>query len=219
MSAFHGFTQEDFDVFSIDGLDQRMEAIKSIVRPKLEALGQHFSPVLSVATGNEMFFHVAKHARRTVNPPKDTWVAWAADKRGYKKHPHFQVGLWGTHLFVWYAVIYESPAKEQVSQALRTHLDEILSFIPDHFRWSPDHMQPESTLQAELGRAGVEKLVDRLAQVKKAEILCGINIDRHDPILADGEALLARMEETFTILSKLYRLGNPESSTMVSSRV
>lgn len=213
MSAFPGFQQEDFDVFSIDGLDQRMEAIKTIVRPKLEALGQHFSPVLSVATGDEMFFHVAKHARRTVNPPQDTWVAWAADKRGYKKHPHFQVGLWGTHLFVWYAVIYESPSKVQVSQALRTHLDEMLSFIPDDFRWSPDHMQPESTPQKELGRAGVEKLVNRLAQVKKAEILCGINIDRHDPILADGDALLSRLHDTFAVLSKLYRISSTSATT------
>ena len=212
MSTFPGFQQEDFDVFSIDGLDPRMEAIKSVVRPKLEAIGQYFSPILSAETGDEMFFHVAKHARRTVNPPKDTWVAWAADKRGYKKHPHFQVGLWETHLFVWYAVIYESPAKRQVSQALRQHLDEIISIIPGDFRWSPDHMQPDSSTHAELGRAGVEKLIDRLAQVKKAEILCGINIDRHDPILADGDALLSRLEETFSILSRLYRLSRVESN-------
>lgn len=91
-----------------------MEGIKELIRPKLETLGQHFAPSLSLATGEEMFYHVAKHARRTVNPPKDTWVAWAGDKRGYKKHPHFQVGLWGTHLFVWYAVIYESPFKEEI---------------------------------------------------------------------------------------------------------
>lgn len=209
MSVISGFTQEDFDVFSIEGLDARMEAIKTMIRPKLEALGQHYAPSLSMATGNEMFTHVAKHARRTVNPPNDTWVAWAADKRGYKKHPHFQVGLWGTHLFVWYAVIYESPAKAQVSEAMRTHLEEILSFVPDHFRWSPDHMQPTSTSSAELGKEGIKKLVDRLATVKKAEILCGINIDRHDPILADGTALLARLDETFEILTKLYRIAQP----------
>lgn len=208
MSTFTGFQQEDFDVFAIDGLDQRMEAIKTVVRPKLEALGQHFSPSLSVATGNEMIFHVAKHARRTVNPPDDTWVAWAADKRGYKKHPHFQIGLWGTHVFVWYAVIYESPMKNGISQALGENLDEILTFVPDDFRWSPDHTQPESTPQETLGREGVKKLVDRLAQVKKAEILCGINIDRHDPVLTDSDALLNRLESTFAVLTKLYNLSH-----------
>lgn len=207
MSTFTGFTQEDFDVFAIDGLEPRMEAIKSVVRPKLEALGHHYSPSLSISTGDEMFFHVAKHARRTVNPPSDTWVAWAADKRGYKKHPHFQVGLWGTHLFVWYAVIYESPVKDQISKAMDANLNEILSLVPAHYHWSFDHTVPESKPQSELGKAGVQKLVDRLAQVKKAELLCGIQIDRHDPILADKDALLARLDETFAILSKLYRIG------------
>lgn len=211
MDTFTGFQQEDFDVFRIEGLDQRMEAIKTIVRPKLESLGQHFAPALSVATGSEMFFHVAKHARRTVNPPADTWVAWAADKRGYKKHPHFQVGLWGTHLFVWYAVIYEAPAKGEISRALGEHLDDILAIVPDDFRWSPDHTEPDSTPQALLGKEGVKKLVDRLAQVKKAELLCGITIDRNDPVLADKDALLGRLDKTFGVLTKLYNLGHSGS--------
>lgn len=211
MTTFAGFHQEDFDVFAIDGLDNRMEAIKTVIRPKLEALGRHFAPTLSLACGSEMFYHVAKHARRTVNPPNDTWVAWAHDKRGYKKHPHFQVGLWGTHLFVWYAVIYESPVKEEISQSMKRHLHEILQIVPDDFRWSPDHTQPDSTPQAELGREGVLKLVDRLATVKKAEILCGITIDRHDPVLADGGKLLQRLDETFAVQTRLYNLCRPGS--------
>ncbi|MFD2371016.1 YktB family protein [Brevibacillus sp. GCM10020057] len=207
-TSFTGFLQEDFDVFAIEGLDQRMEAIKGRIRPKLEALGQHFAPGLSVASGSEMFFHVAKHARRTVNPPADTWVAWTADKRGYKKHPHFQIGLWGTHLFVWYAVIYEAPAKEQISRALLQNLNDILAFVPDDFRWSPDHTQPDSTPQKELGKDGVEKLILRLGQVKKAELLCGITIDRHDPVLADKDALLSRLDETFSVLTRLYQISH-----------
>lgn len=206
MTAFSGFRQEDFDVFAVDGLDQRMDAIKTVIRPKLEALGHHFAPILSAATGDEMFYHVAKHARRTVNPPADTWVAWANDKRGYKKHPHFQIGLWQTHLFVWYAVIYEAPAKAQISQSFSEHLDEIMTLVPDYFHWSPDHTAPDSTSQAELGKAGVKKLVDRLAQVKKAELLCGLTIDRHDPVLADPQALLGQLENTFAVLSKLYTI-------------
>lgn len=207
-TSFTGFQQADFDVFAIDGLDPRMEAIKDRIRPKLEALGQHFAPVLSVATGSEMFFHVAKHARRTVNPPADTWVAWAADKRGYKKHPHFQIGLWGTHLFVWYAVIYEAPAKEQISRALLQNLEDILAFVPGDFRWSPDHTEPDSTPQEALGKEGVEKLLIRLGQVKKAELLCGITIDRHDPLLTDGDALLSRLEKVFSILTRLYHISH-----------
>lgn len=78
------FTEEDFNTFTIEGLDARMEVLKETVRPKLTALGEHFAPTLSALTGDEMFPHVAKHARRSVNPPADSWVAFANSKRGYK---------------------------------------------------------------------------------------------------------------------------------------
>ncbi|TPG90689.1 DUF1054 domain-containing protein [Brevibacillus laterosporus] len=207
MTTFSGFQSEDFEVFSVEGLDERMEGIKDQIRPKLTFLGEHFAPQLGLALGDEMFYHVAKHARRTVNPPKDTWVAWANDKRGYKKHPHFQIGLWGTHLFVWYALIYESPFKQEIGQNMEKHLKKIISLVPGHFQWSPDHMQPHSTSQVELGEEGLLNLIQRLQTVKKAEILCGITIDKNDSILRDGEALVAHLEETFQVLTRLYMLN------------
>src|SRR5690606_40297107 len=140
--AFTGFTKEDFDVFTIDGLENRMDALITHVRPKLEELGYHFAPTLSSLTGDEMFPHVAKHARRTINPPKDTWVAFANNKRGYKAHPHFQIGLWGTHLFMQFAVIYEAANKEKFAREALTRLDEIRRIVPDGFVWSGDHTVP-----------------------------------------------------------------------------
>lgn len=67
---FEGFSEADFNVFTIGGLDERMEAIKTQIRPKFEELSTHFAPTLSSLVGDEIFVHVAKHARRTVNPPK-----------------------------------------------------------------------------------------------------------------------------------------------------
>lgn len=119
------FTEEDFNTFTIEGLDARMEVLKEQVRPKLTALGEHFAPSLSALTGDEMFPHVAKHARRSVNPPADSWVAFANSKRGYKKLPHFQIGLWETHVFVWFAIIYESPIKEEYGKLLEAQQDSI----------------------------------------------------------------------------------------------
>lgn len=108
---FEGFHTQDFDVFKVPGLEPRMEALIANVRPKLTMLGDEIAPFLSALCGEEMFPHVAKHARRTINPPNDTWVAWAASKRGYKALPHFQVGMFESHLFIIFAVIYESPNK------------------------------------------------------------------------------------------------------------
>lgn len=39
-----GFTEKDFDIFKINGLEQRMEAIRSQIRPKLEFIGQSLTP-------------------------------------------------------------------------------------------------------------------------------------------------------------------------------
>lgn len=94
---FTGFMEEDFDAFTIDGLDERMEAIRERIQPKFKSIGDELSGPLSEMTGKEMHVHIAKHARRTKNPPNDTWMAFCHDKRGYKKHPHFQIGLFDDH--------------------------------------------------------------------------------------------------------------------------
>ncbi|OLS39312.1 hypothetical protein BTR22_00020 [Alkalihalophilus pseudofirmus] len=198
------FTQEDFDVFDIEGLDARMEALKKRIRPKFEALGIELAPTLSSMTGDEFFTHVAKHARRKVNPPNDTWVAFAANKRGYKKLPHFQVGLFGTHLFVWFAMIYEAPAKGEFAERLLDNPGEWLKKVPKDFVWSIDHMKPEAISQSDVDAEAFTSMLTRLRDVKKAELLCGIHIDRQDPILKDGDALLKRIEETYQHLLPLY---------------
>src|SRR5216684_6403248 len=87
------FVTGDFKVFDAKGFQPRMAEIRSRVRPKLEALGKSLAPALSRSLGGEVFAHVARHARRTVNPPDDTWVAFSLDKRGYKKHCHFKVAV------------------------------------------------------------------------------------------------------------------------------
>jgi uncharacterized protein YktB (UPF0637 family) len=204
---FVGFDNEDFDVFGIPGLEPRMAALIERVRPKLHLLGERLTPSLALLCGEEMFPHVAKHARRTVHPPQDTWVAYAPNKRGYKAHPHFQIGLWQSHLFIQFAVIYESANKSVFAEHALQHLDEIRSIVPAHYIWSGDHMNPEATRHGAMEPAELEALFKRLATVKASEVLCGIHLDRGDPVLRDGEALIARAEETFETLMPLYRMA------------
>jgi hypothetical protein len=94
--ASGSFTTADFRVFEIDGFKARMEAIRTRIRPKLESLGRGLAPDVAHATGSEAFAHVARHARRTVNPPDDTWVALGPDRRGDKKHGPFKVAASGS---------------------------------------------------------------------------------------------------------------------------
>ena len=201
------FTEEDFSVFTIPGLDARMEALKATVRPKLETLGARLAPALSVQCGEEMFAHVAKHARRTINPPQDTWVAWAANKRGYKMLPHFQVGMWETHLFVWFAVIYESPVKPGFGTRLADEAETIHTLVPDSYVWSFDHTKPDTVSHTSMNETKIREAAERLARVKKSELLCGITIDKDQVLQLDEQTLLARIEETFRTVQPLYNLA------------
>ncbi|MBT2637295.1 DUF1054 domain-containing protein [Bacillus sp. ISL-39] len=205
--SFSGFEQADFNVFKIDGLDERMEALKSQIRPKLEDLGQYFAPTLSSIAGDEMHYHVAKHARRTKNPPKDTWVAFASNSRGYKMLPHFQIGLWETHVFIWFAVIYEAPEKEAIGKKLEENIDSIYTSTPKDFYWLIDHMKPEATVHSKLSKEELLSMFKRLQTVKKAEILCGLNIPREEAVKLSGDEMLSKIELVFKEILPLYKLA------------
>lgn len=197
------WTEQDFEVFETPGLEARMEALSTRVRPKFETLGQDFSAYFSGETGDEFFPHVAKHMRRTVNPPNDSWVAFAPYKRGYKAVPHFQIGLWESHVFVILAVIYEAPGKPQMaSQLISTGA---LADLPAEFVVSGDHMKPHADSIASLGEEGIEKLLTRLRDVKKGELVIGRQLARADAASLDKDGFYAFAEETFRELLPIYR--------------
>jgi uncharacterized protein YktB (UPF0637 family) len=204
---FPGFGLADFEAMKAEGLEARMNAIIGTVRPKLETLGSDLSPVLTRLCGEGMTPHVAKHARRSVNPPADTWVAWSRNPRGYKMHPHFQIGIWPTHVFVQFAIIYECPYKTVFAENALRELSSVRRSIPASFVWSKDHMVPEGTPHGRLTGDELSDWLRRLKTVKAAEITCGIHIERGDPVLADGEAFLRKAEETFRDLLPLYRMA------------
>lgn len=202
--AFTGFTQKDFDTFTIEGLDSRMEAIQDRIQPKFREIGTELTEQLSGKLGMEMFLHIAKHARRTVNPPKDTWLAIAGNKRGYKQHPHFQVGLFDDHLFIWLAYIYELPKKKEIAEGFLENYELLQSTLPKDYYLSMDHMKKEAV---KIGEADLKATLTRFRDVKKAEFLVGQQIPAGDPLLSNGEALLSLIEETYDTLLSIYKLS------------
>lgn len=204
-TVFEGFTQTDFDTFHIEGLEARMEAIRSRIQPKFQAIGETLTGNIAAHAGNEMFVHIAQHARRTVNPPKDTWMAFCHNKRGYKKHPHFQIGLFDDRVFVWFALIYELPNKQGMAKQFLKNESELLNIIPRDYVISDDHMHKEAVAMNDLDETSFRKLLVRFRDVKKAEFLVGKHFEMNDPLLADGQAFLGRVEEIYTTLMPLYR--------------
>ncbi|WIY60010.1 YktB family protein [Bacillus arachidis] len=202
------FKSTDFAVFAVDGLEERMSAIKTNIHPKLEALGEQFSHYLSEQTGETFFYHVAKHARRKVNPPNDTWVAFSTNKRGYKMLPHFQIGLWGTHAFIYFGLIYECPQKVEAARAFLEHLNDLKTNIPNDFVWSIDHTKPAVKSHNSLETNDLQKMIERLATIKKAELLVGIHISPEECSTLDDEQFLEKIQTTMHSLLPLYKICN-----------
>lgn len=206
---FVGFTDEDFAVFEVPGLAARMDALKRTLRPKLEQLGRDFTAFLTELLGEPMYAHVAKHARRTVNPPEDSWVAFAADRRGYKKHPHFQIGLWRTHAFATFGLISESPQRAHFAAQLRAHAAEVVAAVPGHFVWIPDHADPDAIPAISVDETALLRLADRL-DTRQGELLAGVTFPRAQAVAMEPAAFEDAVKEAFRALKPLYRLTQTE---------
>lgn len=202
--TFNGFTTDDFETFQIDTLAGRMEAIQNRIQPKFREIGAILREDVSLLVGSEMHLHIARHARRTVNPPNDTWLAIAGNKRGYKKHPHFQVGLWDDRVFVWLAFIYELPEKVTIAKHFLEEIDTIAETVPAHYQISLDHMKKAATSLEDID---LHAALQRFHNVKKAELLIGQYFYKDDPILQDGDAFLEAVKETYATLAPLYHLA------------
>lgn len=202
MPKYH-FTDTDFKIFDIEGLKPRMEALIKNTRPKLENLGGHFSEFLTELTGEEQFAHVAKHARRTTNPPDDSWVSFSTNPRGYKMMPHFQIGLFNDHAFCMYGVIYESPDKNTAASKWLDNF-ELFREFPQDYQVSLDHMKPEKTQLKEMSDEDLESGLLRLKNVKKGEFLIGKVYLPDDEALQSDKAFIKDLETVMTDLVKLY---------------
>jgi uncharacterized protein YktB (UPF0637 family) len=205
--SFNGFTIEDFKTFTIDGLDARMKAIQERIQPKFRALGEELSADVSVLAGREMFVHIAKHARRKVNPPVDTWMAFCANKRGYKQYPHFQIGLFDDRLFIWLAFIYELPDKRSIADTFLRHLPQFRQQIPAEYSLSFDHMKKDAVTAGDLNKQQFIGALERFRDVKSAELLIGRQIPSDSPVVGDGEAFIRLAKNTLETLMPLYKMA------------
>jgi len=120
-----GFTPTDFEVFQIEGFNQRMAKIYEHVRPKLIRLGNELAPELARKLHLEFFPHVAKHARRTVNPPAETWCAFGPSARGYKRYGYLALCISAAGLHARLVVKPEADHRPQIAEGLRRKAGEL----------------------------------------------------------------------------------------------
>jgi len=206
---FEGFEKKDFDLFLIEGLEGRMGALIEQLRPKFHVFGEELSAGLSEITGEPVYAHVAKHARRKTNPPNDSWVAFAGEggKRGYKMMPHFQICVWNTHVLIQWGIIYEAGNKKTFADNLVLHLDDVRKTIPTHYQWFKDHMKPEGVIQSEMSDEDFKEYARRLKESKNGEIMVGHVIPQDEAINMQPEEFYQTVLETWSNLYYLHRLS------------
>src|SRR5262245_3546416 len=207
--AFSGFTPADFKVFDIDGFAPRMQAIRTRIRPKLEAIGRDLLPDVGRIAGDQAFAHVAKHARRTVNPPDDTWIAFALDKRGYKKHCHFKVAVSRGAGRVGCDAGRGHASKKRRLYSWKRDGPELAPVVrrAKGLAWVKNEQdEPPAAVLADLSSDEVARLGDDLVRTRDGQVVLGRAVSAQEAAHWKPRDFARAARETFQLLAPLYRL-------------
>jgi len=207
--AIEPLTTRDFRVFDIPGFAERMAAIRAQIRPKLEGLGATLVAPLGRLARTELFPHVARHARRTVNPPDDTWVAFGPDRRGYKKRQHFKVAVSRHCVRFLFEVGPEYAAKPDWARTWK-HASPRLAKTLGQARglgWFEDeHDEDPAALLADLDATGWQRLGQQLVRTRDGQLVLGRRVPAEEAVRWKGADYERAALETFGALAECFRL-------------
>jgi uncharacterized protein YktB (UPF0637 family) len=207
--AAAAFNAGDFRVFDVDGFKPRTSEIRGRIRPKLEAIGHSLVPGVSRATGGPAFAHVAKHARRTVNPPDDTWVAFCADVRGYKKHCHFKVAVSRHCVRFLFEVGPEHAEKKKWASAWKRSAGKVgpvLRRVRGLAWFKNEHDEEPARPLADLSPDQLGALADELVRTRDGQLVLGRAVPAEEAARWTEAQYRTAALETFRTLAPLYRL-------------
>lgn len=207
---FDGFTAKDFQVFAIPDFPGRMAAIRGQIQPKLFALAEEIGQKLSRAAGSETFSHVAKHMRRTVNPPEDTWVAFGPEKRGYKKAQHFKVAISRRCIRFLFEIGPEYAEKAKWMRAWEGGAGRLAVQLKkgSGLGWyKNEHDEEPAALLESLSSQEIGRLPGELTRRKDGQLVFGRRLEQAEVIRLKPEAFTQAALSTFGALAPLYKLG------------
>jgi uncharacterized protein YktB (UPF0637 family) len=197
-----GFTPVDFSVFKVEGFSERMQQIYEHVRPKLLRLGDELAPELAGRLHLEFFPHVAKHARRTVNPPPETWAAFGPSPKGYKRYGYLALCISGAGLHARVVVKAEADHRPAMAAGFKNCAGQLLkdfkgTKISRYDKWDFNALPSADPADKELFGA----LADALNK-KTGGIDVGFGWNIKDALKLDRGELL----DAFRELEPIYRV-------------
>ena len=203
------FGRADYQVFDVKGFEPRMAQLRTRVRPKLEALGRSLAPTLARSVGGEMFAHVARHARRTVNPPSDTWVAFGPDARGYKKHCHFKVAVSRHCVRFLFEVGPEHADKARWAAAWKKNAGKVapvLRRMKDLAWFRNEHDEAPAAALSDMSPDDVVALADEVVRTRDGQLVLGRVVAAEEAQRWSEAKYREAALMTFRALAPLYRL-------------
>lgn len=208
------FTSADFKIFGLSEFHERMGAIILKIRPKLTSIGEALAPKISELVDQPLFVHVAKHARRTVNPPDDTWAAFGADRRGYKKDVHFKVAVSRHCVRFLFEAGPEYYAKQDWAAGWARGFN---SFGPGlrtakALAWfKNEHDEDAAVSLKNLAPAEIKKLGGELTRKRDGQLVFGRRIDASEFASLSPKQVEKIAVETFSPVAELFSLYNARS--------
>lgn len=202
------FALSDFRVFEISGFGGRMQSIREQVRPKLTGLGDSLAPQVSRLIKGEVFPHVAKHARRTVNPPEDTWVAFGSDRRGYKKHAHFKVAVSKNCVRCLFEVGPEHEDKRGWARRWERRPADLIAIVKrgQDIGWFKDEHDEDPAMPAkQVTPAEIRMMLGELTRRRDGQLVLGRRLSRAEVTGMTPAAFQKAALDVFRVLAPLYR--------------
>jgi uncharacterized protein YktB (UPF0637 family) len=203
------FTLNDFKVFDIKGFNERMAAIMLQIRPKLTSIGGELAPKVSPSVDRPLYVHVAKHARRTVNPPDDTWAALGASPRGYKKDVHFKVAVSRNCVRFLFEAGPEYYAKKEWARGWHSDFKDVarqLKGNKDLVWFKNEHDEDPAACLDDLSSAELKKLVDELTRRKDGQFVLGARVNARDFVNLKSKDVERIALATFKPVAPLFRI-------------
>ena len=207
--ASPAFVAGDFRIFDVIGFKPRMAEIRARVRPKLGAFGESLSSSVGRSVGGAVFAHVAQHARRTVNPPDDTWVAFGPDARGYKKHSHFKIAVSRHCVRFLFEIGPEHADKRRWAATWKKNAPTVGSVLRrvKHLAWfKNEHDEEPASPLADFTLEKLGDLADALTRTRDGQLVVGRAVPAEEAARWTEAQYRSAALETFRTLAPLYRL-------------
>jgi uncharacterized protein YktB (UPF0637 family) len=179
-----------------------MQQIYAHVRPKLLRLGDELTPQLARMLHMEFFPHVAKHMRRTVNPPPETWAAFGPSPRGYKRYGYLALCVSGAGIHARVVVKPEADKRQQMARNLYSQTEQLVEDFRGTRLARYDTWDFHNRPTAEVAEAGWFSALAGTLDKKSGGVDIGFGWNFRESLRLERDELL----EAFRELEPLYQV-------------